>query len=225
MKLVMFDIDGTLTDTYVSDENEFVHAIQEVLDISRINTDWASYRQVTSEGVLNEIARTRLGRPVTSDESRAVQRRLVELLRGVKIAEIPGAAAFLRRLPNLGYAVALASGDWELSARHKLAAASIPADGLPAAFCNSAHARTDIMQHSLRRSLRHYRCDGFEQIVYVGDGSWDVHAARELGWGFVGIASGKKALRLSALGGRHVFPDYRKSEAILSVLDTASISA
>ena len=112
MKLVMFDIDGTLTNTYVSDENEFVRAIQEVLNISRINTDWASYRQVTSEGVLNEIARTRLGRPVTRYESRAVQRRLVELLRGVKIAEIPGAAVFLRRRSTLGHAVALASGDW-----------------------------------------------------------------------------------------------------------------
>ena len=221
MKLVMFDIDGTLTNTYVSDENEFVRAIQEVLDISRINTDWASYRQVTSEGVLNEIARTRLGRPVTRDESRAVQRRLVELLRGVKIAEIPGAAVFLRRLSDLGYAVSLASGDWQLSARHKLAAASIPADGLPAAFCDSAHARTDIMQHSLRHSLRHYRCDGFEQIVYVGDGSWDVHAARELGWAFIGIESGAAPSKLRALGVRHIFSDYLQSEAILSALAAA----
>ena len=221
MKLVMFDIDGTLTNTYVSDENEFVRAIQEVLDIPDINTDWASYRQVTSEGVLNDIARTRLGRPVTRDESRAVQRRLVELLRGVRIAEIPGAGSFLARLLALGYAVSLASGDWQLSARYKLAAASIPADGLPAAFCDTAHARTDIMQHSLRRSLRHYRCDGFEQIVYVGDGTWDVHAAHELGWAFVGIASGTKAPRLRALGARHVFPDYLKSEAILSALDAA----
>lgn len=42
MKLVMFDIDGTLTDTYVSDENEFVRAVQEVVDVPDINTDWAS---------------------------------------------------------------------------------------------------------------------------------------------------------------------------------------
>lgn len=174
---------------------------------------------------MNEIARTRLGRPATRDESRAVQRRLVELLRGVQIAEIPGAGSFLARLPALGHAVSLASGDWEPSARHKLAAASIPADGLPAAFCDSSHERVEIMCCSLRRSLRHYRCDGFEQIVYVGDGSWDVHAARELGWGFVGIASGTKALRLRALGARHVFPDYLKSEAILPVLDAAHLSA
>jgi hypothetical protein len=42
-----------------------------------------------------------------------------------------------------------------------------------------------------------------------------------LGWAFVGIASGTKAPRLRALGARHVFPDYLKSEAILSALDAA----
>jgi phosphoglycolate phosphatase-like HAD superfamily hydrolase len=221
MKLVMFDIDGTLTNTYVSDENEFVRAVQEVLDISRINTDWASYHHVTSEGVLNEIALAQLGRPVSRDESRAVQHRLVELLRSPKIAEIPGAGAFLRRLFDLGHAVSLASGDWEYSARHKLTAAALPVDGLPAAFCDSADARTEIMQHSLRRALRRYRCKRFEQIVYVGDASWDVQASRVLGWEFVGIASGPKSSQLRALGARHVFPDYRRLETILAVLDGA----
>ena len=85
MKLVMFDIDGTLTNTYVSDENEFVRAIREVLGLPAINTDWASYHHVTSEGVLNEIALAQLGRPVSRDESQAVQRRLVELLRGPRV--------------------------------------------------------------------------------------------------------------------------------------------
>jgi phosphoglycolate phosphatase-like HAD superfamily hydrolase len=225
MKLVMFDVDGTLTNTYVSDENEFVRAIREVLGLPDINTDWASYQHVTSEGVLNEIALAQLGRPVSREESRAVQRRLVELLRGAGVAEIPGAAAFLQRLPGLGYAVALASGDWELSARHKLTAASLPVDGLPAAFCDASPERMEIMRHSLRRALRHYGCPSFARIVYVGDASWDVQASRELGWGFVGIAAGPKPSQLRALGARHVFPDYLKSEAMLSALDAASIAA
>jgi phosphoglycolate phosphatase-like HAD superfamily hydrolase len=224
MKLVMFDIDGTLTNTYVSDENEFVRAIREVLGLPEINTDWASYHHVTSEGVLNEIALARLGRPVSRSESRAVQRRLVELLSGPRIAEIPGAGAFLRRLFDLGYGVSLASGDWEFSARHKLAAASLPVDGLPAAFCDSADARTDIMRHSRQRALRHYRCRRFEKIVYVGDAGWDVRASRELGWEFVGIASGQTPRKLRELGARHVFPDFLKAEAILAVLAAASIS-
>ena len=225
MKLVMFDIDGTLTNTYVSDENEFVRAIQEVLGLSSINTDWASYRHVTSEGVLNEIARARLGRPVSRAESQAVQRRLVELLSGPRIVEIPGAGAFLRRLLDLGYAVSLASGDWEYSGRHKLAAASLPVDGLPAAFCDSADARTEIMRHSQRRALRHYRCERFEHIVYIGDAGWDVRASEELGWGFVGIESGPAPSRLRALGARHVFADYRPWEAILLALGFAGAPA
>ena len=119
--------------------------------------------------------------------------------------------------------MSLASGDWESSARHKLAAASLPVDGLPAAFCDSADSRTEIMRHSLRRALQHYRRPGFAQIVYVGDASWDVRASRELGWEFVGIASGPKPAQLRALGARHVFPDYRRPEAILAVLDAAGV--
>jgi phosphoglycolate phosphatase-like HAD superfamily hydrolase len=221
----MFDIDGTLTDTQAADADAFVEAVKETLGIAEVDTDWASYPHVTSEGVLDEIVRRALGRPVAPAESRTVQRRFVGMLARKILHEIPGAAAFLRRLAAAGYAVSLASGDWELSACHKLAAASIPVDGLPAAFCDSAQSRTEIMRHSLSRSLRHYRCDGFEQIVYVGDGSWDVHAARELGWGFIGIESSKAPSKLRALGARHVFPDYLKSEAILSVLDAASLSA
>ena len=224
MKLVMFDIDGTLTDTYASDENEFVRAVQEVLCIKSVNTDWASYRHVTSEGVLQEIALARLGRPASREESLAAQHRLVELLRRVEIVEIPGAAAFLHRLRDLGWAVSLASGDWELSARFKLAAASLPVDGLPAAFCDSVSVRTEIMRLSLRRSLGHYRCAGFEQIVYVGDGSWDVRAARELAWGFVGIESGRGSTDLRALGARQIFPDYGDAEAMLTALATPSLS-
>lgn len=221
MKLVMFDIDGTLTDTDAADESAFVEAVEATLGITDINTDWASYPHATSQGVLDEIVRWALGRPASPVECQTVQFQLVGRLTGTAIHEIPGAAAFLRRLPDLGFAVALASGDWELSARHKLAAASIRADRLPAAYCDSAHARVDIMRHSLQRALLHYRCAAFEQIVYFGDGSWDVRAARELGWGFVGIAPGPKSSQLRALGARHVFPDYRRPEAILAVLDGA----
>jgi phosphoglycolate phosphatase-like HAD superfamily hydrolase len=221
MKLVMFDIDGTLTDTQAADADAFVEAVQETLGIAEVDTDWASYPHVTSEGVLDEIVRRALGRPVAPAESQTVQRRFVGMLARKTLREIPGAAVFLRRLAAAGYAVSLASGDWELSARHKLAVASIPADGLPVAFCDSATARADIMRLSLRRALRHHQCDGFEQIVYVGDGSWDVRASRELGWGFVGIENGNPPSRLRALGAERVFPDFRQADAILLALAAA----
>ncbi len=222
MKLVMFDIDGTLTDTHAADANGFVEAVRAELGITEIDTDWASYPHATSEGILDEVVRRATGRPVTPGECQAVQRRLLHRLRRASIREIPGAGAFVRKLTDAGIAVALASGDWELSARHKLAAASIPADDLPAAFCDSSRERTEIMRHSLRHSLAHHRCESFKPIIYVGDGSWDIRASRELGWGFIGIESGAASLRLRALGARHVFPDYLRGEAVLAAIESGS---
>jgi phosphoglycolate phosphatase-like HAD superfamily hydrolase len=219
MKLVMFDVDGTLTDTFASDEDGFARAIGDVLGIAEINTDWNSYPEVTSGAVLDAIVRGKLGRGVSRDECRAVQRRLVERLDG-KINEIPGAAAFLRTLRAAGFGVALASGDWEFTARHKLAAAGVPADNLPAAFCEAGDGRTAIMRRSLQLALPHYRCGRFEKIIYVGDGAWDLRAAQELGWKFIGIGGGRRAAALNSAGARHVFPDYRRGGDLLAAIDS-----
>jgi phosphoglycolate phosphatase-like HAD superfamily hydrolase len=45
-------------------------------------------------------------------------------------------------------------------------------------------------------------------VVYVGDAVWDVKAARNLGYRFVGIGSGANAERLRREGARRVLADY-----------------
>ena len=44
MRLTVFDIDGTLTDTTRVDTACFVAAFDELFAIRDIDTDWASYR-------------------------------------------------------------------------------------------------------------------------------------------------------------------------------------
>ena len=222
MQLVMFDIDGTLTDTHDTDANGFVDAVREELNITGIDTNWAGYPQATSEGVLDEIVRRATGHAVTVDESRAVQRRLAAKLRPGFIREIPGAGAFVRRLTEAGFAVALASGDWELTARLKLAGAGIPADGLPAAFCDSSSDRTEIMRLSLRLSLGRHRREKFDRVVYFGDGSWDARACRQLCWPFVGVETDESD-RLRTHGADQVIKDYCDIDAVLGAITSATV--
>ncbi len=224
----MFDMDGTLTDSCAIDENCYVLAIQQALNLSDVRTDWDGYAHTTSSFCLEEIVRHARGRPPTSAESRAVQIRMVELMaeieqrKGRRTREVPGAAACLRALAATGYAVAIASGDWELTARHKLTAAGIPFVDLPSAFCEASHVRTEIMRTAAARAATHHGCSNFERIVYVGDGSWDVRACRELGWPFVGVGQGKPAERLCSLGATQVIPDYLELGRFLSILEQAS---
>lgn len=80
MHLVMFDIDGTLTQTYGPDERCFVRALDEVFGFTDINTDWASYTHCSDSGILDELFRGRLGRCPSEAEIAACQARFISLL-------------------------------------------------------------------------------------------------------------------------------------------------
>ena len=47
MHLVMFDIDGTLTETMKADEECFVRSFKAVFGFADINTDWSHYPRTT----------------------------------------------------------------------------------------------------------------------------------------------------------------------------------
>ena len=71
VKLVMFDIDGTLTQTFAVDTECYVEAVREVAGFQSISTNWARYQHTSDSGILDELYRTHLGRSPSEDESNA----------------------------------------------------------------------------------------------------------------------------------------------------------
>ncbi|MCC5668027.1 HAD family hydrolase [Nostoc sp. CHAB 5784] len=57
MKLVMFDIDGTLTESNSLDDESYLQALHEVFGFSEILSDWTSYTHVTDACILNSVDR------------------------------------------------------------------------------------------------------------------------------------------------------------------------
>jgi phosphoglycolate phosphatase-like HAD superfamily hydrolase len=210
VNLVVFDIDGTLTQSVAVDEACFVAAFRDVLGIDGIDTDWLAYPHQTDSGLAREIIRRHLGRGPAEGEIDRVRRRFVDLLAaGEPIREVAGASALLRHLgATPGWAVALATGGWEASARFKLDAAGLPAGTLPLASADDALDRPGILRMALGQAARAWGQEGFGQVVYVGDAVWDVRAARELGLAFLGRAAGERADRLLAEGAPTVLADF-----------------
>jgi phosphoglycolate phosphatase-like HAD superfamily hydrolase len=64
--------------------------------------------------------------------------------------------------------------------------------------------------------------DAFEKVVYVGDGVWDVRAARALGIGFLGLATGTKAVRLLEEGASCVLPDLSDPMRVVERLEAVA---
>jgi phosphoglycolate phosphatase-like HAD superfamily hydrolase len=224
MKLVMFDIDGTLTQSAETDETCFVQALREVFGFDSINTDWASYRHCSDSGILEELFQQRLRRSPLATEISTFQPHFLSLLAAATAARpftpVTGAHDFICSLISSSeFAVSLASGAWECSARFKLMSAGLYFHHIPAAFSDSAHAREDIMRVSFTSAAQFHSRDSFDSVTYIGDGVWDARAARSLGYRFIGISREPvRVAKLYAEGASNVFRDYFDSDSFIATL-------
>ena len=216
--LVVFDIDGTLTRTYALDERLFSRAFYE-LHGWILETDWTRYRHATDQGITEEALSQYLGRSPVSGEIAAIRERYMKLLSAELVhdpeaLQVPGAGSAIQRTIASGYGVAFATGCWEAAARLKLARAGIDIDGLPLTTCDDSIDRFEILRLAAERAKRIRPVKG---AVYVGDGPWDLAAARNLGLAFIGIACDQSA-RLATFGVRHVLTDFRDFDRFLLAL-------
>jgi phosphoglycolate phosphatase-like HAD superfamily hydrolase len=221
MRLVIFDIDGTLTQTMKADEECFARSLNEVCGFSDVDTDWSRYKHATDSGVFHEIYEARAGRSPSPNEILRFRQHFVSLLAQVSseaaFAAVTGAPLLLSRLADSAeHRVALATGAWRDSARLKMISAGLCYDDYPAASSDDALDRESIIRLSMQRAAERYGRIG--STVYVGDGVWDARACRSVGIPFIGIGADGRAARLSAEGAVCVFPDFSDAGLFLKYL-------
>jgi phosphoglycolate phosphatase-like HAD superfamily hydrolase len=228
MKLVIFDIDGTLTQTSRVDEICFARAFMDTHGVDVVTEHWINYPHVSDSGVTQHLFQQYFGRDPQDHESNAIKRRLVDLLEehhGIDrsyFEEIPRAAeTFNQVVESRGWAKALATGCWRPSAEMKLRAANIRYESVPGGFAEDGVARESIVGAAIRRSREEYQSEDFDRIVSVGDGVWDVRTAARLGLAFVGVGSGARAEMLRGAGAKHVIPDFEDADRFFLCLEEA----
>jgi phosphoglycolate phosphatase-like HAD superfamily hydrolase len=224
-RLAVFDIDGTLTDTNAVDDACFRRAIGETLDIDATSVDWSQAPDVTDSALLAWLAERYERLPLSERTAGVVLDCFLELLEAERVRAplqyrlIAGAEQLFAALARAGWTCALATGGWEQSARLKLDAAGLEASTLPLASSSDASTRVEIMQ--IAASLARANGDAFERIVSVGDALWDLRAAAELHWPFIGIAVGSAAVTLRNQGATTILPDFSDLAAVLAALAQA----
>lgn len=227
--LAVFDIDGTLIDNVAMDTDAcFFPALKAEFGIEGGRQDWTLYAEPTSAGCLDEIFRTVHGRPPTQEEIVRAADRLDDLMReryldGRRIPPMRGALDLLRRLSSDGtWRLAIATGNWHREAAIKIESAGLPAGYLPIATATDRPARRDILRVAVERATKQYAVPAWDRVVYLGDGVWDVRAARANGLPFVGVGSGERAARLTAEGATTVTPDLADPARMLDLLNAAT---
>jgi phosphoglycolate phosphatase len=231
MRLILFDIDGTLLWTDGAGRRAIHRALLDEMGtagpIDGYRFDGKTDPQIVRE--LLEMA----GHPEHSSEDRitAVCRRYVDLLT-VELAKpsqttriYPGINDLLTALEPYEAddraLVGLLTGNVVNGATLKLRSAGLDPDRFAVgAFGSDSHRRSDLpaiaAKRAAERTGRRFRGD---DIVVVGDTPDDVACARPIGTRTVGVATGffdTKALR--AAGATHVFENLEDTKVVLEAL-------
>jgi phosphoglycolate phosphatase-like HAD superfamily hydrolase len=226
-KLAVFDVDGTLLDNMECEDACYSAALRETLGLSWVDTDWSGYEHVSDAAIAVEAFRREFGAEPTAEQLDATISRFVRLLGDAHRADpgaivpVPGARELLESLESRGWAVALATGAWRRAAELKLSGGGVRYADLPLATSEDGPARTQIVTTARSRAERRHVVERFERVVCIGDGVWDVWAARDLELPFVGVGTGARAERLAAAGARVIVADFVDIDATVAAFETA----
>ena len=189
MKYVVFDIDGTLVESFEFDEQCFTEAVLEVAG-KAIDTNWEAYENVTDTGLLMEAReRSNINIPLVEFEAQVKKVFIDKIsshidLHGVRPVE--GAIEFIANLcARDDISVALATGGWLETACLKLAAAGFGLDEVVITSSNDHYRRTEIMQLAVSRLSKGLNTKAMQAPMYFGDAPWDSKACLEIGYEFV----------------------------------------
>jgi len=127
MRIIVFDIDGTLTDTTAVDDLCFFQAFEETFALDVRHMDWDSFPHVTDTGITEEIIRRELGRDVQEEELDRMKVAFVKALDEHRLAnqghfiEVPGAKRLIDELKERkDVSLGIATGSWKASGLFKL---------------------------------------------------------------------------------------------------------
>jgi phosphoglycolate phosphatase-like HAD superfamily hydrolase len=229
MHLVVFDVDGTLTDTGALDAECFWQAAREILRLPSKHSRWLEeVKHYTDLGIASQHCEAAFGRDITASEIGLFKGRLVALLRAAvaaraeRIRAMPGAVDLLAAIRGISeFESAIATGCFRASAEFKLREAGLFDASIPIEGCDDHPSREEIMLSAARTAAARRGCK-FSAVTYVGDGVWDVKAAQRLGWNFIGIGVGDVAERLRRAGAATVVGDFAPATEFLDLLATTA---
>lgn len=230
MELAVFDIDGTLARTRLIDETCYARTFSVAFGIEAVESSTLAYRYSTDSGIMFQVFRERLGREPTDEDRGTFQRVFLDLLAEARrrnpddFAEVPGAAdAFARLGREPDWRVAVATGGWRPSALFKLETIGIAMDGVALGCANDSMLREEIIRTALARAGEDCAPERFGRVVYVGDGIWDVRAARTLGLCFLGVEGDGRGVRLQSEGAVATVHDFTDYHEFRNKLETAPV--
>ena len=192
MKLLIFDIDGTLIDMSTYDGDYFEDTINMVYGISRIDKSWRKFKNATDYGILSELVMDSFGRELGFAEFLEFEAKLEETylarVGDTKVHALTGANDFIDEVKkDASMKIGIATGNSHRIAEHKLNRADFTSADFVIASSNDSMYRDKILQRCEERAKERHNVDSFDRVIYFGDRVWDYNATKDAGYDFIGI--------------------------------------
>jgi phosphoglycolate phosphatase-like HAD superfamily hydrolase len=194
MRLIIFDIDGTLANTDYEKDLCYAEAFQEVTGHSLEGLDFLSCKHVTDSAITDHFFQQLHQRNALVEEVEALKLRFREKLEDrykthpQYFEEIPGASATfnsLLLLPDVH--LGIATGAWRYPALFKLEVIGIPGNDVPFVGADKSYSKIDSIQEVIELAQKQHGNHSYKQVMYVGDRVYDWQVSNELGIDFVGV--------------------------------------
>lgn len=192
--LIVFDIDGTLTDSVTQHIDTFKEVLIE-MGAGEITTDFKTVKHHTDSYVSKLIFESNTNEEFTKDKFNLFEKGLTEKLSNQTINEIPGAKVLIAQLqhnPDFGFC--FATGSLRRPAEYKLNAIGIPFEDWQLVTSDTIYDREGIVSKAIENAATYYNVPKFERVISVGDGLWDLLTAKNLELEFVGVGLANKAI-------------------------------
>ena len=220
--LIIFDIDGTVTDSVTADYRCFEASLHKVFGFDTREIDWHSFPNMTDAALVNDVVIQELQRAPTEAEVTRFKEVFFDCISNC-ISDMPavsGVVSFILQLQQReDCRVAFATGCWKKSAALKLDGVGIQIDQFVAGTSDDHHLRSEIIHHAIRRSKSLDQTRAYLKTTYIGDGVWDIRSSAKLGIDFLGVdIHGSHALQRE--GAKHVIQNFRSPHELNKILFT-----
>jgi phosphoglycolate phosphatase-like HAD superfamily hydrolase len=192
LKIVLFDIDGTLLSTGGAGFTTLREVFRETFSVDDA-VDGIEFHGRTDPHILDSIAERWLGRLLTADEYAGIAgeytRRLpAQLDTAAAFRVLPGAAEIVQELFERQATLGLATGNLEATAFAKLRRAGMDRFFAFGGFGSDSPDRAELTRIAVERARK--RAGTSEPVLVVGDTIHDVRCALAAGALCLGVATG-----------------------------------
>lgn len=192
--LIVFDIDGTLTDTVDTHQNAFKKSLQ-LIGVERFDDAFGTYKHHTDSYIAKVIFEYNTHKPFDTSTLDLFEDHLYMQIDQHKIIEISGAKRMIKDIESkTNFGICFATGSLLKPAILKLDKAGIDFDPMQIVASNEMEEREEIIIKAINNARSFYQVEKFDRIISFGDGIWDLRVAQNLSLEFVGIGNNHKEM-------------------------------